>query len=81
VFLVVLLVIPFLPRLIEPLETAIGLTILFLVLVLGLRGSRPGHGGGRIAAWLSLAVLFLVFICVFIYACHHFLSDMPKSHR
>jgi hypothetical protein len=81
VFTAVLLVIPFLPRLIEPFETVIGLAVLFLVLVLGLRGSRTGHGGGRIAAWLSLAVLVVVFICLASYACLLFLRDIPKRHH
>ncbi|HEX8204014.1 MAG TPA: hypothetical protein VF590_26295, partial [Isosphaeraceae bacterium] len=55
--LVLLFAIPFLPGLPTPLETAIGLTVLSLILVLGLRGIGSGRGGGRYAAWMSVTVL------------------------
>jgi hypothetical protein len=53
----VLLVIPFLPKAFRPFETMVGLAVLVLALVFSLRGIRCGRRGGRVAAWLSVAVL------------------------
>ena len=62
-----LFVIPFLPKAVAPVKTAMGLAALVFVVVLGDRGIREGRGGGKVAAWLSLAVLaFTLPACVLI---------------
>ncbi len=50
---------PFL-RLPPTFELALGLAALFFALVFGIRGVRHPRGGGRAAAWLSMATLFVV---------------------
>jgi hypothetical protein len=76
---VLLLAIPFLPGLFPPFETAIGLTILALILVLGHRGLRSGRGGGRIAARLSITVLIVTMVICLVIACIEVSRDLSSS--
>jgi quinol-cytochrome oxidoreductase complex cytochrome b subunit len=65
-----LFVVPFLPTALNPFKTAMGLTILVAVGVLSVHGISRGRGGGKVAAWLSVAVLsFTLPFCAFLAVC------------
>jgi hypothetical protein len=77
---VLLFVIPFLPI---PSEfgTEIGLLLLTLILVSGLRGVQFDGGGGRAAAWLSLAVLSTWMLVSVVIACTELCRPGEPSSR
>lgn len=69
-FTALLFAVPFLPWALNPYKTAMGLTILVAVGMLSIQGISRGRGGGKVAAWLSVAVLsFTLPFCAFHAVC------------
>lgn len=64
-----LFMIPFLPTAVAPVKMAMGLAALVSAIILGARGICKGREGGKVAAWLALAVLsFTLPVCALIEA-------------
>jgi hypothetical protein len=78
---VLLFLIPFLHIPFQPFETAIGLMVLGLIVVFGLRGVRRNRPGATAAAWLSLAVLTMALCWAFAMACIEFSRSQQGRHN
>jgi hypothetical protein len=76
-----LFLIPFLHIPFRPFETAIGLVVLGLIVVFGLRGVRRNRPAATVAAWLSLAVLAMALFWVFAVAFIEFLPSKKGQHN
>jgi hypothetical protein len=76
-----LFLVPFLHIPFRPFETAIGLVVLGLVVVFGLRGVRRNRPGATVAAWLSLAVLSIALFWAFAVAWIDFRQSQKGRHN
>jgi lysylphosphatidylglycerol synthetase-like protein (DUF2156 family) len=76
-----LFLIPFLHIPFQWLETAIGLVVLGLVLVFGLRGVRCNRPGATVAAWLALALLLVALFWAFAVAWIEFSQSQEGRHN
>ena len=63
--LIVLALLPISERF-ESNQTAVGLVTLASAIILGVRGTRIGHGKSRCAAWVSLGILLLWVVVTFV---------------
>jgi hypothetical protein len=76
-----LFLIPFLHIPFRPFETAVGLVVLGLIVVFGLRGVHRNRSGATVAAWLSLAVLSIALFWAFAVAWIEFRRAVKGRHN